>query len=227
MTESHGYRNRQRQRLTSSPRITSTLIIWRLLVWCTNKRSQLTFNPCLSFQLHWINNWVKLRLPRWHSGKNTPANVGDEGLISLWEDPLETKMVTHSSILAWTIPWTEEPGGLQSLGSQRVRHNWATKQQQHSHSGQRGNTAASTRSGLPSCVTLERSLRLSGSLPPGSKDAAVATSQRCSEDRGNWLCPMSRGWVLPTPWTLHLVVREPHFIEPSRRSGSANLLLHS
>ena len=55
----------------------------------------------------------------------------------------------------------------------------------------------------------------------------VATSQRCSEDRGNWLCPMSRVWVLPTPWTLHLVVREPHFIEPSRRSGSANLLLHS
>ena len=39
-----------------------------------------------------------------------------------WEDPLEEGMVTHSSILAWRIPWTEEPGGLQSLGSQRVRH---------------------------------------------------------------------------------------------------------
>ena len=39
-------------------------------------------------------------------------------------------MATHSSILAWKIPWTEEPGGLQSLGSQRVRHNWATK---HEH----------------------------------------------------------------------------------------------
>ena len=76
-------------------------------------------------------------------------------------------MATYSSILTWRIPWTEEPGGLQSMGSQRVRHNWATKQQQHSHSGQRGNTAASTRSGLPSCVTLERLLRLSGSLHPG------------------------------------------------------------
>ena len=42
-----------------------------------------------------------------------------------WEDPLEEGMATHSSILAWEIPWTEEPGGFQSLGSQRARHNWA------------------------------------------------------------------------------------------------------
>ena len=42
------------------------------------------------------------------------------------EDPLEEEMATHSSILAWRIPWTEEPGGLQSMGSQRVRHDWAT-----------------------------------------------------------------------------------------------------
>ena len=39
------------------------------------------------------------------------------------EDPMEEGMATHSSILAWRIPWTEEPGGLQSIGSQRVRHN--------------------------------------------------------------------------------------------------------
>ena len=39
-----------------------------------------------------------------------------------WEDPLEKGMATHSSILAWRIPWTEEPGGLQSMESQRVRH---------------------------------------------------------------------------------------------------------
>ena len=42
-----------------------------------------------------------------------------------WEDPLKKKMATHSSILAWKIPWAEEPGGLQSIGSQRVRHDWA------------------------------------------------------------------------------------------------------
>ena len=40
-----------------------------------------------------------------------------------WEDPLEEGMAAHSSIPAWRIPWIEEPGGLQSIGSQRVRHN--------------------------------------------------------------------------------------------------------
>ena len=39
-----------------------------------------------------------------------------------WEDPLEEGMATHSRVLAWRIPWTEEPGGLQSIGLQRVRH---------------------------------------------------------------------------------------------------------
>ena len=39
-----------------------------------------------------------------------------------WEDPLEKEMATHSSILVWRIPWTEDPGGLQSMGSQRVGH---------------------------------------------------------------------------------------------------------
>ena len=39
-----------------------------------------------------------------------------------WEDPLEKEMATHTSILAWKIPWTEDPGRLQSMGSQRVRH---------------------------------------------------------------------------------------------------------
>ena len=44
------------------------------------------------------------------------------GLILGWDDCLEDGMATHSSILAWRVPWTEEPGGLQSTGSQRVRH---------------------------------------------------------------------------------------------------------
>ena len=43
-----------------------------------------------------------------------------------WEDPLEKEMAIHSSILAWKIPWMEEPGRLQSMGSQRVGHDWAT-----------------------------------------------------------------------------------------------------
>ena len=44
-----------------------------------------------------------------------------------WEDPLEKEMATHPSILAWKSPWTEEPGNLQSMGSQRVGHNRTTK----------------------------------------------------------------------------------------------------
>ena len=43
-----------------------------------------------------------------------------------WEDPLEKGMATHSSILVWRIPWTEEPGKLLSMGLQRVEHNWVT-----------------------------------------------------------------------------------------------------
>ena len=50
--------------------------------------------------------------------KNPPA-MQETGVQSLgWEDPLEKEMATHSSILAWRIPWTEEPGRLQSMGSQ-------------------------------------------------------------------------------------------------------------
>ena len=55
--------------------------------------------------------------------KNLPA-LQETWVQSLgWEDALEKEMATHSSILAWRIPWTEEPGGPQSMGSQRVGHN--------------------------------------------------------------------------------------------------------
>ena len=61
------------------------------------------------------------------SVKNLPA-VQETQVQSLdGEDTLEKERATHSSILAWKIPWTEEPGGLQSVGSQRVRHDLATK----------------------------------------------------------------------------------------------------
>ena len=56
--------------------------------------------------------------------KNLPAmQVSQEMQVRLGlEDPMEEGMATHSSILIWRIPWTEEPGGLQSIGLQRVRH---------------------------------------------------------------------------------------------------------
>ena len=54
--------------------------------------------------------------------KNLPAMQEIQVLSLGWEDPLEKGMATHSSILAWRIPWTEEPGELQFMGLQRVRH---------------------------------------------------------------------------------------------------------
>ena len=55
--------------------------------------------------------------------KNLPTMV-ETGVQSLgWEDPLEKEMTTHSSILAWEIPWRQEPDGLQSMGSERIGHN--------------------------------------------------------------------------------------------------------
>ena len=58
--------------------------------------------------------------------KNLPAKLKTPVRSLCREDPLEKRMATHSSILAWRIPWTEEPGGLQSMGLQRVRHDWVT-----------------------------------------------------------------------------------------------------
>ena len=67
-----------------------------------------------------LTSWTSSQLPWWL--KNLPA-VQETWVQSLGrKDPLEEGLATHSSILAWRTPWTEEPGGLQSMGSQRVRH---------------------------------------------------------------------------------------------------------
>ena len=58
--------------------------------------------------------------------KNLPAMQETWVRFLGWEDPLEKEMAIHTSILAWRIPWTEEPGGLQSMGSQRVEYHLAT-----------------------------------------------------------------------------------------------------
>ena len=65
----------------------------------------------------------------------------------VWEDPLEKKMATHSSVFAQKIPWTEEPSGLQSMGPQRVGRDLTTKQQQqcyYSHVHHGGNKSSET-----------------------------------------------------------------------------------
>ena len=74
-----------------------------------------------------VNNHVKcaLALPDTNlvqMVKSLPAMQETQVRSLGWEDPLEKEMATHSSILVWKIPWTEEPGGLQSMGLQRVKH---------------------------------------------------------------------------------------------------------
>ena len=66
-----------------------------------------------------------------HMVKNLPT-MWETWVQSLGQDdPLKKEMANHSSMLAWEIPWTEHPGGLQSMGLQRVGHNSVTKQQQN------------------------------------------------------------------------------------------------
>ena len=79
---------------------------------------------------------LRLGFPGGSIVKNLPAmqELQEMQVQSLgWEDPLEKGLATHSSILAWRIPWIEEPGGLQSMGSQRVRHNRSDFAHMHTH----------------------------------------------------------------------------------------------
>ena len=66
----------------------------------------------MAFSLEWVG------FPGGLDGKESACGAGNLG----WEDPLDEAMATHSSLLGWRIPWTEEPGGLQSIELQRVRH---------------------------------------------------------------------------------------------------------
>ena len=63
--------------------------------------------------------------------KNPPAMQETQVWTLGWGDPLQKEITTYSSIFVWEIPWTEEPGGLQSMGSQRERHDLVTKQDQN------------------------------------------------------------------------------------------------
>ena len=89
----------------------------------------------LTYIHYWLykidNEWESLvELPRWHGGKESACQCRRHkraGLVPGQEDLLEKEMAICSSILAWIIPWTEKPGGLQSMGLQRVRQNWATE----------------------------------------------------------------------------------------------------
>ena len=96
-----------------------------------------------------------MHMPKWDflGGsvvKNMPAKQETQVLSLGQKYPLEKEMETHSNILAWEIPWTEEPGGLQSTGSQRVGHD-LVKQHQHVLTSR-----VTTKTGVKFCLLTER-----------------------------------------------------------------------
>ena len=96
------------------------ILLARILELSATPFSRDSFWPTGQTQVSHIASLVAQRL------KRLPA-MWETWVRSLgWEDPLEEEMATHFSTLAWRIPWTEEPGGLQSTGSQRVGRDWTT-----------------------------------------------------------------------------------------------------
>ena len=101
-------------------------LVFSLLLRGTKKKKVCSYHFCPAiYQRFKPVHWGKASLVA-QTVKCLPA-VWETWVQSLgWEDPLEKEMATHSSTLAWKIPWIEEPGRLQSMGSQRVRPDWAT-----------------------------------------------------------------------------------------------------
>ena len=92
-------------------------------VWATSSASSsLLYTPKGGLCIFYYLPYYWWGFPVAQTVKNLPAMQETWG----WKDPLEKGMATHSSILAWRIPWTEDPGGLQSMGSERFGHDWAS-----------------------------------------------------------------------------------------------------
>ena len=135
---------------------------------------------------------------------NPPA-IWETSVRSLgWEDPLEEGMANHSSILAWRMPMTEEPGGLQSMGLQRVRHDWATK---HSTAYMYAAAAAAAAKSLQSCPTL---CNPPDGSPAGSPVPGILKARTLEwvaiffSNAWKWklkVKSLSPVWLFPTTWT--------------------------
>ena len=120
------------------------------MLWCKQNNSKFEMKAWRNDHLIWFppnhSNFMEskrtvIKFYRWDkmfakdfSCGSVVKNLPAKQKTWVWslgrEDPLEKEVATHSSILAWEIPWTEEPGGLQSMLLQKVRHNLAAKQQQ-------------------------------------------------------------------------------------------------
>ena len=99
----------------------------RNLCWVAGLAVRQQFGPAQGRLQSEISVCLWLRgFPGGSDGKGSACSAGDPGSIPGLGRPLEKEMATHSSVLAWKIPWTEDPGRLQSMGSQRVGHDWAS-----------------------------------------------------------------------------------------------------
>ena len=95
-------------------------------VFVSSWSQNLNMQSCNFFFPFWISNHDHASLVI-QKVKNLPITQETQVPSQGREVPLEKEMATHSSILAWRIPWTEDPGRQQSMGSQRIEHDWATK----------------------------------------------------------------------------------------------------
>ena len=130
---------------------------------------------------------------RWQEGfqggsvvKNTHLPMQKAREMRIWslgqEDPLEKKTATHSSTFAWKIPWTEEPGGQQSTGWQRIGHDWATKQTHtlthtHSHTHSHTHTLTHTLT-LTHTYTHTYTMRIESTMPGSSVLPGMTASRK-------------------------------------------------
>ena len=101
----------------------SSTLAWKI-PW-TEERSRLQSMGSQRVGHDWVTS-LHLTIPSGSNSKESACYAGDLVQSLAWEELLEKVMATHSSILAWRTPWTEGPGRLQFMGSQRIRHDWVT-----------------------------------------------------------------------------------------------------
>ena len=133
--------------------------------------------------------------------KNLPAMQETQVQSLGWEDPLEKGMTTHSSILAWRIPRTEEPGGLWSMGSQKTSNMTPTKQQQTTNSQQ----------------DTKRPKRPTATFEKLGAKAGYCTQYHQMDEQTTWVTPSAQPLDTPLPSPLKGTI-SPHLSEQARES---------
>ena len=132
MTGEHIFSNWGKQRRWITFSITKYGWLGHPLLWDPGKEKKITFvEKFFRGSAVWGRPTGLVGFPRDSVVKNHPAKQERQVWSLGWKDPLEEGMAAHSGILAWRIPWAEEPGRLQYIGSQRVGHDWSNLAHMH------------------------------------------------------------------------------------------------